>query len=223
MAYYPVLVDLSGKKTVVIGGGKVGQRKIETLLEYGAVVYVISRDLTPELQRLVEKGDIKVLAREFDESLIEEAFLIIIATNDKMLNRRVSLIAKQRNILVNTVDQPEECSFIVPSVIRMGDLLVSISTSGKSPALAKKIREALEDKFGDEYKYFLNMMGRIRKELLSSGASEADRTGLFHDLVDSPILDLMRAGDVNAITDVLGKILNKEISSDDVRQYMRDE
>jgi precorrin-2 dehydrogenase / sirohydrochlorin ferrochelatase len=223
MAYYPVLLDLSGKKTVVIGGGKIGQRKIETLLEYGAAVYVISRELTPELQRLRENGGIMLLAEEFDEGFIEDAFLIIIATNDKMLNRRVSLIAKERNILVNTIDQPEECSFIVPSVIKRGDLLVSISTSGKSPALSKKIREALEDKFGDEYKYFLNIMGRIRKELISSGTPEVDRSRLFHDLVDSPILDLIRAGDVNAVTNELGRLLNKEISSDDVRQYMRDE
>jgi precorrin-2 dehydrogenase / sirohydrochlorin ferrochelatase len=222
MAYYPVLLDLSGKKTIVIGGGKVGQRKIETLLEYGASVHVISRDLTPELQRLLENGDIRLLAEEFDESLIRGAFLIVIATNDMTLNRRISLIAKDRNILVNAVDQPEECSFIVPSVIKRGDLLIAVSTSGKSPALAKRIREALECKFGDEYGYFLIMMGRIRKELISGCISEAERSRIFHDLVDSPILELIRTMDLNTIAVELGTILKKDISSNDVRQYMKD-
>jgi precorrin-2 dehydrogenase / sirohydrochlorin ferrochelatase len=222
MAYYPVLLDLSGKKAIVIGGGKVGQRKIETLLEYGAAVHVISRDLTPDLQSLLKSGDIKLLAEEFDESLIRDAFLVIIATNDMTLNRRISLIAKEKNILVNSVDQPEECSFIVPSVIKRGDLLIAVSTSGKSPALARKVREGLEDKFGDEYGYFLKIMGRIRKELISSSMPEAERTRIFHDLVDSPVLELLRTMDVSAIAGELGTILKKEISSNDVRQYMRD-
>jgi precorrin-2 dehydrogenase / sirohydrochlorin ferrochelatase len=222
MAYYPVLLDLSGKKAVVIGGGKVGQRKIETLLEYGAAVHVISRDLTPDLQRLLKSGDIKLLAEEFDESLILDAFLVVIATNDMTLNRRISLIAREKNILVNAVDQPEECSFIVPSVIKRGDLLIAVSTSGKSPALARKVREGLEDKFGDEYGYFLKIMGKIRKELISGSMPEAERTRIFHDLVDSPVLELLRTMDMSAIASELGTILKKEISSNDVRQYMRD-
>jgi len=223
MSYYPVLLDLSGKKTVVLGGGRVGQRKIETLLEYGASVYVIARDMTPELQDLLLKGEIKLLGHEFDESFVKDAFLIVIATNDRDLNKRVSAFAKESNILVNTVDQPEECSFIVPSIIKKGDLIVAVSTSGKSPALAKMIREELEHRFGIEYRYFLNMMGKLRKELISSGKSETERTRIFHDLVDSLILKLMAAEDIAAIAVELGDILDKKLSPDDVKQYMRDE
>jgi precorrin-2 dehydrogenase / sirohydrochlorin ferrochelatase len=223
MAYYPVLLDLSGKKAVVLGGGRVGQRKIETLLEYGAFVYVIARDMTPELQDLLRKGDIKLLGLEYDESLIKDAFLIVIATNDRALNKRVSSFAKEKNILVNTVDQPEECSFIVPSIIKKGDLILAISTSGKSPALAKKIRMELEDRFGIEYRYFLNMMGKLRKELISSGKSETERSKIFHDLAGSPILKLMAKDELAVIAVELGRILDKNISPDDVKQYMKDE
>jgi precorrin-2 dehydrogenase / sirohydrochlorin ferrochelatase len=223
MSYFPVFLDMSEKKAVVLGGGIVAQRKIETLLECGAMVHIISKSLTPELQNRHKNGEITFLATEFEDHYLEDAFILIIATDDRDLNRRVSEIAKHRNILVNTVDQPEECSFIVPSVIKRGDLIIAISTSGKSPALAKKIRESLEDCFGKEYGYFLNMMGRVRKELLSSGISEGDRTRIFHTLVDSSILDSLKVQDMTAVAVELEKILNKNISSDEARQYMKDE
>jgi precorrin-2 dehydrogenase / sirohydrochlorin ferrochelatase len=223
MAYYPVLLDLSGKKTVVIGGGRIGQRKIETLLEYGAAVFVIAREMTPELHDLHRKGEIRLLGPEYDESLVKDAFLIIVATNDRDLNKRVSAFAKDRNILVNVVDQPEECSFIVPSIIKKGDLIIAISTSGKSPALAKRVREELEGRFGIEYGLFLNMMGKLRKELISGGKSEKERTEIFNNLVGSPILKLIAAEDFAAIAAELTKMLHKKFSPDDVKQFMKDE
>jgi precorrin-2 dehydrogenase / sirohydrochlorin ferrochelatase len=223
MAYYPVLLDLSGKKVVVIGGGKVAQRKIETLLSYGAVIHIISKDLTSELKYLLEKGEIKLLGDQFNETFIKDAFLLIIATSDKALNRKISSFAREKNILVNAVDQPEECSFIVPSIIKRGDLIVAISTSGKSPALAKKIKETLEGQFGDEYRSFLNLMGKIRKELVSSGMPEEDRNKIFHNLVDSPVLKFLNAGNMAAAAGEMRLILKREFSSDDVSQYIKDE
>jgi precorrin-2 dehydrogenase/sirohydrochlorin ferrochelatase len=175
------------------------------------------------LQNLNKNGKITYLSTEFEEHYLDAAFILIIAMDDRALNRKVSEIAKQRNIPVNTVDQPDECSFIVPSVIKRGDLLIAVSTSGKSPALAKKIRESLEDSFGKEYGYFLNMMGRIRKDLLSTGISEGDRTRMFHELVDSPILEFIRAEDLSVVAGDLARILKRSISLDDVRQYMKDE
>jgi len=223
MSYYPVFLDLSCKKTVVIGGGVVAQRKIETLLECGANIHVISRDLTPELQDMLKKGYIRLLCHEFDESRVEDAFLIIIATNDRDLNQRVSGIARRRNILVNVVDQPEECSFIVPSVIKRGDLLIAISTSGKSPAMAKRIRETLEAQFGNEYGSFLNMMGRIRKQLRLDGIPEHERARTFQELVDSHLLESIKKQDFTCMASELKRILKREISCDDVIDYMKDE
>lgn len=223
MSYYPVFLDLSGKKVVVVGGGKVAQRKIETLLEYGAVIYVISKDLTPELQERVKNGNIMFLAHEFEEGYIEDAFLVIIATNDKMLNQRVSTLAKERNILVNTVDRPEECNFIVPSIVKRGDLLIAVSTSGKSPTLAKRIKEKLIDQFGKEYGDFLNMMGRIRKEVLLKDISEGERGRIFHELVDSSMLDLIKRQDFASVATELERMLKSPVTIDDVVEYLKDE
>lgn len=223
MSYYPVFLDLTGRKAVVVGGGAVALRKIETLLEYGAVVCVISKELLPELQRRVDRGEITLISDEFEESRIEDAFLIIIATDDRDLNKRVSEAAKRRNILVNTVDQPEECSFIVPSVIRRGDLQVAVSTSGKSPALAKRIREALTAQFGDEYEPFLNLMGRIRKELILKGMQESERGRIFHELVDSPILELIGKQDITVVASELERVLGRKFSQNDVLEYLKGE
>lgn len=223
MSYYPVLLDLTGRKVVVVGGGGVALRKIETLLECGTSVYVISRDLAPELQELLEKGEIRLIANEYDERCIKDASLIIIATDDRDLNQRISEAAKRRNILVNVVDQPEECSFIVPSVIKRGDLLIAISTSGRSPALAKKIRETLDAQFGKEYESFLNMMGRIRKELLLKDIREVDRGRIFHALVDSNILESIRKQDLTFVASELERILGRKFFQKDVIEYLKGE
>jgi precorrin-2 dehydrogenase/sirohydrochlorin ferrochelatase len=223
MSYYPLFVELDGRKAVVIGGGTVAERKIETLLEYGAVVHVISRDLTPGLRDRLRNGDIRLISREFDESHIIDAFIVIAATNDKGLNQRVSEAAKGQNILVNAVDQPEECSFIVPSIIKRGDLMIAVSTSGRSPALAKRIRETLAAQFGKEYEYFLNMMAKIRKQLLSEDISEDERGRIFHELVDSSILESIRKQDFSAVASAMERILRREFSHDDVIDYMKEE
>jgi len=222
MSYYPILVDLSGRKAVVVGGGAVAERKIDTLLEYGAVVHVISRDLSPGLKDRLNNGDIALVSREYDDRYIEGAFMVIAATSDRDINQRVSEAAKSRNILVNAVDQPGECSFIVPSVIKRGDLLIAVSTSGKSPALAKRIRGTLADRFGTEYEYFLNIMARIRKQILSEDIPEDERGRIFHELVDSPILESIRKQDFSRAALELGRILGREFSLEDVIDYMKE-
>lgn len=224
MPYYPVFLDLSGKKTVVIGGGTVAERKIKTLLECGALIHVISRELTPELHARSKNGDIKHIGYEFDEGSFEDAFLVIVATDDKTLNQMVSGIARKRNILVNVVDQPEECNFIVPSVIKRGDLQIAISTSGKSPAMAKKIREALSSQFGAEYESFLNMMGNIRKQLLLEVTSgQEDRARIFHEMIDSGLLESIKKKDLSGVASELQGILKRDITSDDVINYLKGE
>lgn len=223
MAYYPVFLELTGRKVVVVGGGMVAQRKIETLLGYGAVIHLISRDITPDLQGRIHRGEINFMSREFNESHIEDAFLVIAATSDRALNQKVSGSAKRRNILVNAVDQPDDCSFIVPSIVKSGDLLIAISTSGKSPALAKRIREELMSRYGKEYGYFLDIMGRIRKQLLSRDIPEHERGGIFHELVDSPILESIRKKDNERVESELARILEGKFSRDDVINFMKEE
>ena len=216
MSYYPILLDLKGQKVIVAGGGSVAQRKIETLLDYGANVHVISRQLTPDLQRYSEERRINFLGKEFTGNELQGAFLVIAATDDPLLNREVSEIAMEMGILVNVVDQPSDCTFIVPSMIKRGDLLIAVSTSGKSPALAKKVREKLAEQFGDEYEGFLLLMGRLRNEILSKGLSQEENSRIFHELVDSPIIEAIGRGDWKEIALILNRILQTQFSVDDV-------
>jgi precorrin-2 dehydrogenase / sirohydrochlorin ferrochelatase len=221
MSYYPILVDLKEKKVVVVGGGKVAHRKIEALLECQADIYIASRDWVPELEQLMEEGRIKFLGRRFSKVYLEGAFLVIASTDDSKLNRRVGSIAREMGILVNVVDQPADSNFIVPSVIKRGDLLIAISTSGKSPAMAKRVRERLCRQFGTEYEDFLLLMGRLRKDILSRGLSQKDNSRLFHELVDSTILQSIRRKDWKEIASSLERILEMRISPEEVMNYMK--
>jgi precorrin-2 dehydrogenase/sirohydrochlorin ferrochelatase len=223
MSYYPVLIQLDGKKVIVVGGGTVAQRKIETLLVYGAVVQVVSRDLTPRLRKYREEGKIGFLGQEFSENCLEKAFMLIAATDDPHLNHQVSRKAKEKGLLVNAVDQPSDCNFIVPSILRRGDLLIAVSTSGKSPALAKKVREALEERFGNEYESLLILMGRLREEIRSKRLSQDENRRIFHDLVNSPILEAIARNDWNEVAMILNGIIPGQLSSKDVINYLKAE
>jgi len=223
VSYYPIVVDLQNKKVVVVGGGTVAKRKIDTLLQCGADVFIISQELAPELKRLLEDGKVKLIGRRLIKAYLKGAFLIIASTDDSALNRKVSMYAKKMGIPVNIVDQPADSDFIVPSVVRRGDLLIAVSTSGKSPAMAKRIRERLGRQFGNEYKDFLIMMGRLRNEILSRSLSQEENSGIFHELVDSTILDLIRMKDWKGIAINLEKILKIRVSPEDVINYIKAE
>jgi precorrin-2 dehydrogenase/sirohydrochlorin ferrochelatase len=223
MAFYPIMIDLSGKKAVVIGGGMVAQRKVETLLEYGAEVHLISRELTPLLEDYVGDGRVRLVGRELEGSEFEGASIAIIATNDPHMNRRAAGIARERGVFVNVVDQPSDCDFIVPSILRRGDLIIAVSTSGRSPALAKRIRERLASQFGDEYGDFLRLMGHIREEVLSRGLAQEENSRIFHELVDSPIIEAVGREDWPEVASNLERILRMRFSVDEIINYLKSE
>jgi precorrin-2 dehydrogenase/sirohydrochlorin ferrochelatase len=210
MGYYPVFLDVHDKKALVIGGGLVAERKVETLLDYGASVFIVSRELTSRLKELVEEKKIQYAGPEFHENRLEEIFLVIAATDDAMLNHRVSLSAQERGLLINAVDQPEDCNFIVPSIVRRGDLQVAISTSGKSPALARKIREEMELRFGEEYEKLLLVMGIIREMILSRGLPQEQNKRIFEKIIESDILDAISGKDRERIETILKSALGNE-------------
>ncbi len=216
MSYYPILIDLRGKTVVVVGGGQVAQRKIVTLLEHRADVFVIARDLSPTLRDHVEGGRITWIGHEYDEEDLNGAFLVIAATDSMDLNRRVSEDAKRKGILINAVDQPADCSFIVPSVLRRGDLLIAVSTSGSSPMLAKKIRRTLEEQFGEEYEMFLNLMGALRKEILARGFAQDENQRIFRALVESPILEAIGQGRWNDAASLVNEITHAGWSPNEI-------
>jgi precorrin-2 dehydrogenase/sirohydrochlorin ferrochelatase len=208
MRYYPIHLDIQNRNCLVVGGGSVGTRKVKTLLECGAKVTVVSPEISDRLQNLAESARLTLKARPYRTEDIEGMFLVIGASDDETLNRQISSDAESRNTLCNIADRPEKCNFILPSILRREDLVITISTSGKSPALAKKLRKNLERRIGSEYGDFLKLMGAIRSKLLSQAHEPEVHKPLFEQLIDSNLIALIQEGktqDINALLfDILG-------------------
>jgi siroheme synthase-like protein len=198
MSYYPLFLDLNDRPCVVIGGGRIAADKTHALLEARARVTVVAQDLIGALADLAAVGRIKHAARLYQAGDLAGSVLAISATDDSAVNRLVWEEGRRSGVLVNVVDDVPLCDFIAPSVIRQGDLTVAISTSGKAPALAVRIRESLEEKFGREYARFLELAGAIRQSLAEKNPDFNARRTLWYRLVDSDVLDLLRAGDEDA-------------------------
>lgn len=135
-----------------MGGGDVAERKAERLLDFGAHVSIVGKSLTPLLETMKREGRIEHVEADYDEAFLGDAFLVIGATDRDDINAKISRDCKNKGVLVNIVDDPEKCDFILPSIMRQGDLLIAISTGGKSPALAKKMRQELESSTGRNIK-----------------------------------------------------------------------
>jgi siroheme synthase-like protein len=165
LVYYPIFLNLEGKKCVVVGGGEVALRKVRTLLNCGAKVVVVSPALNSDLAQLAEAGTISVISREYEPKDLTDAVIVVAATDIAEVNQNIAKKARKHGILVNVVDRPEASDFIMPSFVRRGDLVLAVSTSGASPALAKKIRMRLEQTFGEEYSPLLSVIKEVRQEL----------------------------------------------------------
>jgi precorrin-2 dehydrogenase/sirohydrochlorin ferrochelatase len=192
--YYPIFLDLSRRLCVVIGGGNVSERKVGRLLACGARVEVVGKTLTPALAGL--KGEGRIVHREDDyhADQIRGAFLVIGATNSDAVNERIARDARALGIPVNIVDDPARCDFILPSVVERGDLAIAVSTGGRSPALAKKLRAELEGAYGSEYARLLEILGELREKVIAGGRPPAKNRELFEAVVQSEILDHIRTG-----------------------------
>jgi precorrin-2 dehydrogenase/sirohydrochlorin ferrochelatase len=220
MRYYPVFLDLRGQACLVVGGGQVGERKVRTLQSCGARVCLVSRDLTPYLSREVREDRLTYLAAAYYPELLEGCFLVIGATDDPEVNRRISLDARQRGLLCNIVDSPGECNFILPSVVERGDLLIAVSTSGQSPALAKKIRRQLEEEFPPVYERYLKLLGRIRLHVLAQGRPQEDNQRLFETVVNAPLLSWLKVDDDQALFHFLEGLIHPPIPRSDLADIL---
>ncbi len=194
MAHYPINVDLSGRRCVVVGGGAVAERKVESLIAFGAAVVVVAPEVTPALREMAERGVVEHVCAPYESRHLNGAFLAIAATDDREVNKAVYSDAQTRAILVNVVDDPELCVFYVPAVVRRGDFLISVSTSGKAPAMAKRIREQLEMRYGPEYGELVELMGELREEIKSRYPSSAGRMRAYSRILDSDALRLLAEG-----------------------------
>jgi len=167
--YYPIFLNIKGKRCVVVGGGDVALRKVKMLLEGEVVVTVISPKFHQEISRLSKEKEIHLIPREYKAGDLKDAMIAIACTDVKKVNRKVVDEAKKAGVLVNVADDPESSDFIIPSFFRRGNLTVVVSTAGVSPALAKKIRTKLEKEFGEEYASLLSLIGEVRSTMRRKG------------------------------------------------------
>lgn len=191
--YYPISLNIEGRKCVVVGGGLVALRKVKVLLEHGAKVYVISPDLCPEIIQLSDSGAVDVIHRDYIRGDLEGAVIAIAATDDSKTNEEVSEEARVNGVLVNVVDDQQHSDFIIPSYLRRGDITIAVSTGGKSPALARKIRAMLEKDFGAEYASLAPLVNKVRTELKQRGISVGSDAWQEALALDS-LVDMLRDG-----------------------------
>ncbi len=207
MRYYPVCLDIKDRNCLVVGGGQVGTRKVRTLIQCGAQVTVVSPEVTAELKLLAQQGKIRIRLRDYQKADLDAAFLVIGATDDQEQNRRIHQDAEAAQRLCNIADQPELCNFVLPAVISQGDLMVAISTSGRSPAFAKYLRRRLQRQFGPEYGQFLELMGAVRRRLLATEHAPEAHKPLFEKLIHNNLLELIKANDHGGINALLKEVL----------------
>lgn len=214
MRYYPINLDIRNRNCLVIGGGGVGTRKALSLLACGARVTVVSPEVTKRLADLADTHVLVLMQRSYREEDLKTMFLVIGATDDDELNRRVHRDAENRGVLCNIADRPEICNFILPAVVRRGDLTISISTSGRSPALAKKLRKELELIYGEEFGLLLHLMGAIRRKLLTEAHAPEAHKPLFEQLVDSDLPAMIREDRRADIDRLLREVLGQGFTYD---------
>ena len=211
--YYPVYIQLREQPCVVIGGGKIAEGKVDGLLAAQANVTVISPELTAHLQQLVEDKQITYLARTYEPGDLGGAFMVICATDQAEINHQVWQEASANRQLVNVVDDTPRCNFIAPSILRKGDLTIAISTSGKAPALAVRLKERLQGELGPEYARFLELAGELREPLARNIPDFETRKALWYELVDSEILDALAHGDEVAAREIISRVVGFEFET----------
>ena len=208
MAYYPVYLNLTGRLSVVVGGGKIAEGKVLGLLEAEARVTIIAPEVTAALRELAGSSKIDWIARSYQEGDLQGASLAISATDDRGVNKRVWDEARANGILVNVVDDPPYCDFIAPAIVRRGDITLAISTNGRMPALAAHLRRELEKSFGDEYVQLLDLTAPLREELAAKHLAYTVRQQLWRKLFEeTDVIDLLRRGETEKARSLAKEVL----------------
>jgi siroheme synthase-like protein len=185
----PIFIKLTGRRCLVVGAGRVALQKVESLLQCGAKVEVVAPQAIEELQSLATTGTIHLELREYSPDDLNEAFLVIAATNQPEVNRAVFNDANARNIPVNAVDDPPNCDFYFSSVVRRGDLQIAISTAGESPAFAQRLRQEIDAALPDDIGEWLRELGQLRREILQTHPAGEERNQLLKTLAARQICD----------------------------------
>jgi precorrin-2 dehydrogenase / sirohydrochlorin ferrochelatase len=203
--FYIACLRLTGRRCVVVGGGEVGLEKVEGLLACDGSVTLIAPDAVPELEELAREGSIRWERREYETGDLEATFIAIAATSDTDVNIRVYEDAERRAMLVNVVDVPPLCNFILPAIVRTGPLAIAISTAGASPALAKRIKAEIAEQYGEPYARLAEILNEARGWAKATLPTYQDRKVFFESIVNGepdPV-ELLRAGDEGAVRDLV--------------------
>ena len=205
--YYPMMVDLTGRRCLVVGGGRVAERKVTLLLDCGAAIQVVSPVTTPKLTALASAGTIRLARRAVRSDDLAGAFLVFVATDDPVVNHTVAVQAREAGGLVNVADAPDACTFQVPSAVRRGDLTIAISTGGGSPALAKRLRQRIEATIGPEYEAFLAALRELRALAREAVLDPVKRRAIYRRALDSNLFDHAARGDRAAVKACIAELL----------------
>jgi len=208
--YYPVNLDLCGKRVVVVGGGAVAARKALRLMDAGARLSVVAPALAGRLAELAAAGELVHLGRPYQDGDLEGALLAFAATDDPAVNRAVAAEARERGILVNVVDAPREGDFTTPALLCRGDLLITASTAGASPGLARRIICDLEPLFGEEYAQTVALLAAAREKLLTEKGGNAYNERVFAELAALDLPALIKNGGKDALDQLLLRLSASE-------------
>jgi precorrin-2 dehydrogenase/sirohydrochlorin ferrochelatase len=206
-AFYPIYLSLIKKRVVVIGGGEVAERKVESLLETGADITVISPEVTDRIASFAQSGRIRLEHRAYAPGDCERAFLVFSATDDAAISEAVFQEATHARALVNTADQPALCDFIMPAVVRRGDVAIAISTGGASPGLAGQLRRKIEKLIGPEYARLAELLSQARLEIRRRVPEARDRKALHLRILNSDIMKRLKRNDTDGARKRLKEII----------------
>jgi len=202
---FPMFMQLAGRQCLVVGAGKVGEPKIGGLLETGARIRVVALDAGPAVREWALAGKIELELRAFSSDDLQGAFLVVVATASRTLNERIYHEAQRLGVLCNVVDVPDLCDFFYPSIVRRGDLQIAVSTAGKSPSLAQKIRQQLEKEFGAGYTAWVAELGETRRLILASDLDRERKLDLLHSLASRKAVEAAIAESRELVPDLAVK------------------
>lgn len=192
--YYPIYLDIEERPVLIIGGGNVCARKAETMRRYGARVTIVSPEFTEEIEGWGAAGDVTLRRKHYEEADLEGAAIVIASTDDQCVNGRIARDCRRRRIPVNVVDVTHLCEFIVPAIVEKGSIQIAVSTGGKSPALARTLKEDLLEFVGPEYAEVNDVLGTLRKSAKAVLPTDVDRKRFFDGIIAAGILGMLREG-----------------------------
>ncbi len=185
MAYFPLFMDITNKKCIVVGGGKIALRKVEILVQFQPSITIIAPEFCDEMKRIqTEFTSLTFINRSVVDEDLEEAELVVAATDNETVNTHISKICMEKNILINVVDVPEQCTFIFPAIVKRDDLVVAVSTGGNSPSMAARIRKEIEEVIPEYYGELIELFGEYRDLIKNEIHLPQYRVRIYNELID---------------------------------------